>query len=329
MMETNRPEGREIEMKATKKIRLVLDAVMSALLIAEMLIQFTGVFVHEVLGFALFATLAFHIALSWPWVKAQARLLYARRKSSKRPNVRRIASVAMALALLVSGVVLAVSSLSISNILADAGFDLSGGAYGSWVPVHGIAAYALCALVVVHLAMHWAYIASAMKIALDPEARRKVGAGVYATAALGAGVLGLGAVAEAIPADPGAGSVAVEATGEAGISGSSDAKVSEGSSSNSAAAIETTVAGRKGKKGGHGGSSALSSSSPSVSQAPTDRSQDEGQSTGSYSAGDEDDGGSTPFPGGFCTLCWKGCALSAPQCDKPYEAGLITTSQAK
>ena len=60
-------------MNGKKAIRVVLDTALTLMLVFEMFIQFTGEFLHEVVGFAFFATIVLHLALSAAWVKKTAR----------------------------------------------------------------------------------------------------------------------------------------------------------------------------------------------------------------------------------------------------------------
>ena len=96
--------------------------------------------------------------------------------------------------LAITTVVLGVSSVAISGILASAGFVWPIGAYSMWANVHAISSYALCSLVVVHLAMHWAFLASAFRVRYDPTRRRAISTGVNAVAALGVVALGVAGV---------------------------------------------------------------------------------------------------------------------------------------
>ena len=61
-------------MKGKKAIRVALDVALTLMIVFEMLIQFTGEFLHEVIGFVFFATIIAHILLSMSWVKSTARV---------------------------------------------------------------------------------------------------------------------------------------------------------------------------------------------------------------------------------------------------------------
>ena len=51
-------------MNGKKVLRVALDVTLSAMIVAEMFMQFTGVFLHEAIGFAFFVTVMTHLALS-------------------------------------------------------------------------------------------------------------------------------------------------------------------------------------------------------------------------------------------------------------------------
>ena len=297
--QTSKGEGL---MNGKKALRVVLDVLLTLMIVFEMFIQYTGWFLHEVVGFAFFATVVVHLALSFKWMKGTARLAKAGRMSG-----RQTALAVMGSLLGVTMVVLGVSSVAISGILESAGFVWPFGAYALWVTVHGVSSYALCALVAIHLAMHWAFLASAFKVPYNPERRQAIGAGVHAVAAVGAIALGVTAARQLIPAS------AIEAGASQAVANQPETSQADASQSDASQAA-APAASRKGSKGGSrsgsstgstGSTSSNSSASPSAS----------GNSAGSSS--------STTVTG-TCTLCHKRCSLSSPQCDKPYQAGLIS-----
>ena len=181
-------------MNGKKVTRVVLDVALTAMIVAEMFIQYTGTFLHEVIGFAFFATVVVHLALSAKWIKTTAK-----NASKGKMTARRTALAVMGILLTVCMVVLGVSSVAISGILADAGLVWTLGSYATWKTIHAVSSYALCALVVIHLGMHWAFLASAFHVPYDPSRRRAISTGVHATAALGALALGAMAVGQALP----------------------------------------------------------------------------------------------------------------------------------
>ena len=55
--------------KVSHKTKMALDVVLTLLIVFEMLIQYTGNFFHEVMGFVFFATIVTHLVFSSAWMK--------------------------------------------------------------------------------------------------------------------------------------------------------------------------------------------------------------------------------------------------------------------
>ena len=303
---------RGITMKAGKKTRVVLDVALSLMIVFEMLIQFTGEFLHEVMGFAFFVCVLAHILLSAKWMKATARSA----KTGKL-TARRKALAAIGALLAVTTLVLAVSSIAISGILASTGFVWPFGAYAFWSSLHTVSAYGLCALVVVHLAMHWAFLASAFKVPYDPSRRHAIGLGVNAVAALGVIALGVTAAGKSLPQAVGIASA--EVTDE--LEGEQVNDIAA-TSANAEAETQPAYSGKHGRRHDRGASKTGDPSQPSSSNGNGATSQG-ASDTATDSAAEPSDSSSAPSISGICTLCRKQCSLSAPKCDKPYNAGLI------
>ena len=139
-----------------KTTRIAFDAVLSIMLIFEMFIQYTGDFLHEVVGFAFFATIVAHLLFSRTWMSSTVKAA----RTGKLPTRRRFKAI-IGIALGVCMLLLGVSSIAISQILASFGFSMAG-SYLVWKALHTFASYALCILVVVHLTSHWASLASSL-----------------------------------------------------------------------------------------------------------------------------------------------------------------------
>ena len=332
-----------------KTVRVIFDVLLTIMLVFEMFIQYTGNFLHEVVGFAFFATIVVHLILSAKWMKGVAR-------SAKkgRLSMRNGALAAMGVLLAGTMLVLGVSSVAISNILSSAGMTWPLGSYSTWATVHAASSYALCALVVVHLAMHWNFLASAFKVEYDPSRRRAIGAGVHAIAGVGAVALGITAARELLPQADTQVALATESDREA-FANVSDRAHESGASSESASSSESSAAkaadpskSTGGKRHGKGKNSSadagLSKESSRTSTSETtgatadpvvSEPQTQADSSDSYETAitseenvdyyePEAPNEADQFEaGGICTLCRKQCPLSAPQCNRPYEAGLI------
>lgn len=302
-------------MMSKKTGRLVLDLALTAMIVAEMFIQFTGALLHEIIGFAFFATVVVHLILSAKWIKNTASTA-----AKGKMNGRRTALAVMGILLAMCMAVLGVSSVAISGLLADAGLVWTLGSYATWATVHAVSSYALCALVAVHLGMHWAFLASGLRVPYNPSRRRAISTGVNAVAAVGALALGVTAVSQALPTASAANAAnqlkstefAENASGSSEAASSSAAADSGAQKSKSgkskrtkgtAGADDTTFFGDSGTN--EGSSSSGSNGSSSSSSAPSASTSSSTDATG------------------ICTLCRKQCLLSDPKCNKPYAAGLL------
>ena len=309
-------------MPAKKRFRIVLDVLLTAMLVFEMFIQYTGDFLHEVVGFAFFATVVVHLLLSAKWMKSTGRMA----KSGKL-TARRTVLAVMGILLAIDMVVLGVSSVAISGLLSSAGFVWTLGSYSMWATVHSFTAYALCALVAVHLAMHWAFLASAFKVPYDPSRRRAISTGVHAVAAVGAVALGVMAVQKLGPSVASASTVGDDSSASGGSQDNTFASPVDDAGSDSSSTTTQPSASKgsapskkKSSSSSPSASSSSNASSTSSQSAPSSGSESEQapQSSGGSSSAQESSTAS-----GICTLCRKQCPLSAPKCDKPYQAGLI------
>ncbi len=188
-------------------------------------------------------------------------------------------------------VALVASSIAISQLLSLAtGIWTIGNTRSIWVIIHTVSSYGMCALVVVHLLLHWSSIAAAFKIPYDPARRQAISTGAGALAAVSVIALGLASAdtlaAQLAPTIPTADAKAATDIPDTG-------KQVNSADSTAQAATKTP--------------SAEESASP-VAETTTQPAPAEA---------------AKPAPTGFCPLCKKHCPLSDPACDRPYEAGLI------
>ena len=316
-------------MNSKKIVRIVLDTALTIMIIVEMFIQFTGVFLHEVIGFAFFATVIAHVVLSAKWIKNTASTA-----SKGKMTARRTALAVMGILLAVNVVVLGVSSVAISSILESAGFTWTLGSYATWKAVHAASSYTLCALVAIHLGMHWAFLASAFRVPYDPSRRRAISTGVHAAAAVGALALGVMAVNKIAPLNSENTSSSGNGTATQAREGNMFGSVNDSTGNSSSSSSSSSSSNSSGPH--HGGrdrdgmssssaspssSSSSSSASPSGSSAQNSTPSQSGGSAGSASG--QSGTGTSSSASGICTLCHKECPLSNPKCDKPYRQGLL------
>lgn len=168
--------------------RLGLDLVLTVMLCTEMFFEVTGDTLHEIIGAALLATICGHLILSRKWIKTTAGKIRGG-KALKRAHKT---SLAVNVALAVAFGALAASSIAISQLLSGmTGIWIMGSARSIWVAIHTVGSYGLCALVVIHLLLHWSSIAAAVRIPYDPARRQAINTGASALAAVSVIALGL------------------------------------------------------------------------------------------------------------------------------------------
>lgn len=262
--------------------RIVFDLLLTALLLFECLHQITGNVLHEVVGAAFFVCIIVHLGFASRWIKSAAGAL-GRGEMSKRQKKLAVVAILLALDL----IVLIFSSVIISQLLWDAGFDFTGLNPGNiWYPIHTVAAYGLCILVLGHLSMHWKTVADTLRVPYDPSRREAIASGVNAVVLIGGIALGItGATRAGFQA--------------------SDFVVSQEEADDS----KTVTSGYREVNAQTG---EYTTNHSFEAAAVTDSS---GEREDSAAAAADD----SPH----CPLCPRQCKLSAPRCARPYEAGLI------
>lgn len=126
---------------------LFIDAAALLVYAAAALPALTGVPVHEWLGLALLVPVLVHCVLHADWVATTLVRL------GRGAGPARVGHLALDAALLVAFMVVLVSGLGISGTVLQA-FGLYVDGYYAWGPLHAIAAKALLALLLVHVAVH-------------------------------------------------------------------------------------------------------------------------------------------------------------------------------
>ena len=262
--------------------RIIFDLLLTLLLLFECFHQLTGNYLHEVVGAAFFACIVVHLCFASLWIRSAAGAL-CRGEMAKRQ--KKLAAVAVLMAMDLA--ILMTSSLIISQVLWDAGINLTGLNPGNvWYPVHTVAAYVLCILVLGHLSMHWKTVADILSVPYDPSRREAITSAVNAVVMIGGIALGVTGIARA---GFQASDFAVDAqdaddsrTVESGYR-EVNAQTGEYTSTGSFEAASIT-----------GSDGAQEESAPS------------------------DDGDFAR-----CPLCPRQCKLSSPRCGRPREAGLV------
>ena len=260
--------------------RIIFDLLLTVLLVFECFHQLTGNVLHEVVGAAFFACIIVHLCFASKWLKNAAEALGQGGLAARQKRLAVIASL-----LAVDLLVLITSSIIISQLLWDAGLNLTGLNPGNIVyPIHTIAAYALCILVLGHLSMHWKTVADTLSVPYDPSRREAIASGLNAIVMIGGIALGITGIARA-------GFQASEFT------------VNEEEGSKTVESGYREVNAQTGEY----------TSTNSFEAASITDSSDEHEQTAADDADVE-----------HCPLCPRQCKLTSPRCGRPYEAGLIS-----
>ena len=222
-----------------RNAKMALDALLTVLLVAAMLVQLTGVTAHEVIGVVFLVLIVAHIVNSCSWMRGTAQMV-----ESAEAKKGQLSLFVVAVLLGIDCAVLAVSSVPISRLLYQAG--LAPKVMSSmWLNVHKVSSYALCILAVVHLAMHWASILKHLSIPFDPGKRAAIGRGVTIAASVGSvalGVVGFNSLELFTGADAGE----AETTGSASPASKGSASSGAGTTAGSASATSSGSTGSSG-----------------------------------------------------------------------------------
>ena len=262
--------------------RILFDVALTLVLLFEMLYQVTGNTAHEIVGALFFACIIAHLVFNRKWIGNVSSSI-ASGSLAKRNKMLLVVVVLLA----IDVVLLAFSSLVISETLWNAGFDLTALNPGSvWYPIHVGSSYALCILVLFHLSLHWMSVADVLKVEYDPSRREAIGSGINAVLTVGAIALGIGGIMRtSFEASDFAVSPEEERNTSTVASGYRERNAETGETIEGA--VEVKV---------------FSESGEADSAAGNATEQEEVA---------------------LCPICPRQCKLSAPRCDRPYEQGLI------
>ncbi len=123
-----------------KRIGILIDILMYAVLLAQMLYIFTGNNVHEILGITFFVCLIIHVILKGWWFKTLFK--------KKKPAIRRFFDIVTCL-LMLTAIVLMLSSMGVSRFIFPQLHFLGSAA------LHRYLATALLTLAVLHGGLHF------------------------------------------------------------------------------------------------------------------------------------------------------------------------------
>lgn len=136
--------------------RLVLDIATFAALLVAFNPERTGLAIHEWLSLAAIVPLLVHVIVNWDWTLRVASAFVDRLFHATRLNLL------VDVALFVSSVAVMLSGLLVSQVVSGA-FGLSAEPSAVWIAVHSVSADATIALLLIHFALHWRWIANAAR----------------------------------------------------------------------------------------------------------------------------------------------------------------------
>ena len=136
-----------------RKKLFAVDAVALAAYLVVATPALTGVAVHEWLGIGVFVVFFVHAVQHAGWLADTVRTALG------SPAPARVANLVLDALILAAFMVVTVSGVLISGAVLPA-FGLYAGGYYFWDPLHAIAAKALLALLLVHVVVHWRWVAS-------------------------------------------------------------------------------------------------------------------------------------------------------------------------
>ena len=150
--------------------RLALDAGLFIALLVAYYPARTGIAIHEWLSVALIVPLLMHLVINWDWTVRVISRFAERLRATSRPNL--VADIC----LFVSAVALMLSGLMVSQSIAGV-LEIAPAANAIWYALHSVTADLTVVLLLVHLGLHWRWIA---RVAGLLDTRRVAGAKEHA-----------------------------------------------------------------------------------------------------------------------------------------------------
>ena len=138
------------------KRNLAIDSVALLAYLVAANPAFTGIDLHEWLGLGVLIVFLVHCALHVDWVAD------ATRRARSNPTGARTGNLALDALILVAFMTVTVSGVLVSGAVLPA-LGLYAQGYYFWDPLHAVSAKLLLALLLVHVAVHWKWMASALK----------------------------------------------------------------------------------------------------------------------------------------------------------------------
>lgn len=143
------------------RARLLLDAGLFAALLAVNNPAWTGMSAHEWLGIALITPLLVHLIVNWDWtVKTVLRFVDAARNASRVNLIVDTLLFLSTVAVMVSGLVISTALPGLLGVTTAHSII--------WYALHSVSADATILLMLVHLGLHWRWIARTVGRLVSP-----------------------------------------------------------------------------------------------------------------------------------------------------------------
>lgn len=136
---------------------LMLDTLLLVLAVVLQALRFTGLALHEWLGLIIAPLLLIHLAVQWQWIVATWRR--ARAQGQRRAQFNLLLN-----GLLFVFMVVAIFSGVLASEVLTPHIGLAAGRKPIWSDLHSFTTNTLVALVGLHVALNWRWIASALRV---------------------------------------------------------------------------------------------------------------------------------------------------------------------
>lgn len=148
-------------MKTSPTSKWIIDALLTLGFSAAVLLDLTGLALHQWIGVGVGLLAAYHTVTHWDWIGAVTRGFFG--KTSRRARLYMLID-----ALILGGF----ATIGLTGLVISTWLDLTLSSYGAWASVHEWSAYITLAALVVKLGLHRRWIVNvARKFLAAPETR--------------------------------------------------------------------------------------------------------------------------------------------------------------
>jgi hypothetical protein len=157
------------------RLNLVVDSTMFLAFLVATAPRFSGVAIHEWLGISFGAAIITHLLLHWQWIVAVTKRFLDATAWSARINY------ILNTLLFIDMTVIIFTGLMISKtVLPTLGITLTDS--GAWHQIHTLSANLSLVFVGLHVALHWSWIANAIRRRVTRRAPNRQAAGALSSA---------------------------------------------------------------------------------------------------------------------------------------------------